>query len=248
MKNNYIFYIYYFLVLILTLGDIFFFNKVSTTIFYGLASAFIGIVLQVFYIDYQKQKKSIVDTLTNIPKIEFLHEEEFYSQFRYLIKKARINVDITHLSLESPINTTKSEQKTYYSEFVKIVKNKKEVSFRRVERVSQDKINWIEKLLRDFKNVPNFSLYCIIDSEDLKKNELSDLLSIQRIDSEHTFIIALLEHHSTIGQRDLYFRDKSVTSFFTLYYQNRLVNKSVPILVNGHVDREKWEEIKLRIQ
>lgn len=246
MKNNYnfIFYLYYILVLALTLADLFFLNKVSSSLYFGLASGFIGIVLQIFYNDYKKQRSSIQNTLNNIPKVELLHEEEFYYNFKFLIKNANRNVDITHLSLESPLHTRRSEQKAYYTEFVKIVNKKNEVNFRRVERVSVAKIEWIEKLIKDFSGVTNFSLYCILDPEELRKNDLSDLVSVQRIDDEHTFLIALLEHNSTIGQRDIYIRDKSVTNFYMQYYQNRLIAKSQAIIIDGKIINHNWDNIK----
>jgi hypothetical protein len=246
MKNNYsfIFYIYYVLVLVLTLADLFLLKNTSSSVFFGLATAFIGIVLQVFYQDYKRQKETIVETLTNIPSIELLHEEEFYSYFRYIIKNARTNVDITNLSLESPLGSKKPEQKTYYSEFVRIVKDKQKVIFRRVERISKEKEEWIDGLISDFSGVNNFSLYCINEPKESKGEVLSDLVSVQRVDNDHTFIVALLEHTSTIGHRDIYFRDKSVTEFFREYYQKRLVDKSIPLIINGRPDIEAWEKIK----
>lgn len=250
MKSNYgfVFYIYYLLVLVLTLGDLFFLNKTSSSVFYGLASAFIGIILQLFYHDYKKQNDKIIETLANIPRIELFHEEEFYSNFRYIIKNSRNNVDITHLALESPIGSKKPEQKTYYSELVKTVKSKQNVIFRRVERVSKEKIEWIEQLLHDFTNVNNFSLYCILDPRESRGSELSDLVSVQRVDNEHTFIVALLEHTSTTGFRDIYIRDKSITDFFREYYQKRLIQKATPIIVNGRPDLEAWNKIKIELK
>jgi hypothetical protein len=247
MKNNFgfIFYIYYFLVLVLTLSDLFLFNITSSSIYFALASAFIGLVLQIFYKDYKNQKNKIIENLTSIPRIELYHEEEFYSFFKYMIKNAKNNVDITHLSLESPINSNKPEQKKYYSEFVKTVKNKPKVIFRRVERVSAEKIPWIEKLLNDFSGVTNFSLYCLVEPIESRNLELSDLISIQRVDNEHTFIVALLEHTSTTGARDIYFRDKSITEFFREYYQKRLIQKSKPIITNGRPNIANWELIKI---
>lgn len=243
-NNNYIFYIYYVLVLILTFADLFVLQKTSSSIFYGLASAFIGVILQIFYRDSKKQKLAIDQTLSKIPQIKLFHEEEFYSNFKYIIKNASTNVDITNLSLESPLGSNKPEQDDYYAEFLKVVRGKPRVKFRRVERISKDKIPWIEKLIADFSGVANFSLYVILDSIDERSNELSNLVSIQRIDNEHTFIVALLEHTSTIGYRDIYFRDRSVTEFFREYYQKRLIIKSKSIIINGRFVQSTWESLK----
>ena len=73
---------------------------------------------------------------------------------------------------------------------------------------------------------------------------MSDLLSIQVIDDHHLFIVALLEHTSTKGHRDIYIRDKNVTNFFREYYNTRLVKKSKPIIRKGTINKNNWKQIK----
>lgn len=248
MKNSFLFYIYYLLVLILTLTDVFLLESETFSIYFALATTLIGILLQIFLYHFEKLKREIVNNLNNVPKVEMLHEEEFYSKFKYIIKNAQTNVDITHLSLENPLNGSKTEQKAYYKDFINIVNEKQNVDFRRVERISKDKVIWIETLLSQFNQVHNFSLYCLKEPDNSKFEDLVDLISIQRVDDSHTFLVALLEHKSTIGKRDIYLRNKEVTTFFRTYFQKRLIEKSIPIIRNGNIDTKAWLTIKKALE
>lgn len=245
---NFIFYIYYALTFGVALVDFFLLHKVSSTIYFGLVSALIGLIVQLFYNDYKKQKKELSSTVEKLPKIELLHEEEFYARFPYHIHTATRNVDLAHLALESPLQDIKPEQSDYYKSLKKSVKSNSRVTFRRVERVSKDKAEWLQQLVTGFTGQTNFSLYCLVDDESTRNNEMSDLLSVQLIDDKHLFIVALLEHTSTKGHRDIYIRDEGVTGFFREYYKGRLVDKSVPIIVNGQLKNDKWEQIKATLK
>jgi hypothetical protein len=244
MKLNVIFYLYYFLILVLTLSDIFYLKSETFSLYFALATAFIGLILQISLSKFSTLNQEINTTLSKIPKIEMLHEEEFYSKFKSLINFSTQNIDITNLSLDNPLKTIGDEQHNYYKEFIQIIKQKKNVKCRRVERISVQKIEWIDSLINDFRNVNNFSLYCINETEESRKKELIDLLSVQRIDDQHTMIVALLEHDSTGGKRDIYIRDSGVTHFFIDYYNKKLIARSTPIIKNGKINTDSWNTLK----
>lgn len=241
--SNFIFVIYYLLVVALSVWG-FWTTKSINMYYFAISSALVGVILQMFlnsfFKEYREQKEEIVNILKNIPIVEILHEESFYNKFTQCINSSTHNVDIAHLGLAKPTNLKTTVQSQYYKKLKEYVKQNPAVTFRRVERVSIDKIDWIELIMKDFKGIKNFSLYCFYDNS----NEMSDLLSIQRIDETHSFIVAMNEHNSTRGSRDIYIRDKNVTEFFIEYYNNRLINRSRTIISKGKVDFNQWESIK----
>jgi hypothetical protein len=239
--GQWMFWVYYGLVLIASILNFFLWNPSVETIYIGVVAAFLGFIVQFVERDIAY---TIASNLTNIPHIERLFEEEYYSKWRVLLKDARRNVDITHLGLEPPRGRKGTSERSYYDDFREIVKSSP-ASFRRVERISLAKLAWIEQLLKDFKSVDNFSLFCIFDKapEDAKR-DMSDLLSIQRVDDDHLFIVALREHRSTTGPRDIYIRSKEMREHFSAYFDSRLIGQSVKVIDNGKVLIDDWKRLK----
>ena len=241
MKNNFWFYIaYYVLMIIITFVT----NLVEAkwlTVYLGVIAIFIGIIIQLVESSIKEKIEEYKNSITNI---EYLFEDQFYAKIKTLIQKSNTNIDLSHMSIKAPISKNGSIQKSYYDS-LKSLSKKSNSHIRRVERFSKEKINWIEKMISDYDGIINFSLYIYIDpSTELKNSEMSSVLSIQRIDDEHLFIVALNEHTSIKAARDIYFHSKELTKYLIDYFQIRIINHSICIIENGKFNEQAWINIK----
>lgn len=240
-KNNWYLYIFYYAAVIIatSLGN--YVYQQWIIIYLGAIAIIIGITIQRVEWNLKSEMISYKDSITNI---EFLREEQFYATLKVLIASSKDNIDLSHMSLQPPVQKSGSLQESYYKSLKSIAK-KSNSHIRRVERLSKEKIQWIEGLIKDFSKISNFSLFIYKDpSLELQKSEMSALLSVQRVDSEHTFIVALNEHSSISRPRDIYFRSKMLTDYFVKYYQDRIIKHSECIIDNGIFNEPKWQQIK----
>ena len=76
---------------------------------------------------------------------------------------------------------------------------------------------------------------------------MSEFISVQRVDEEHLFLIALTEHRSTSKPRDIYIRSKQLNEYFKNYYETRLVQSATLIIKDGRLFKEEWEKMKGKI-
>ena len=207
--------------------------------------AVIAIVLGLFVQSIERRISNKIDkNLSTITQVDFIYEEEFYSKFKQLVSQASISVDITHLGLSPPMTRENTQQGDYYKDFADLCR-KSRANVRRVERISKEKIEWIESLINKVEGVVNFSLYCILDL-NVRPNEMSESISVQRVD-EHLFLIALTEHRSTSKPRDIYIRSKQLNEYFKNYYETRLVQSATLIIKDGRLFKEEWEKMKGKI-
>jgi len=240
-KSKWQFFVFYYVAIILATVVA---NEISPQwliIYFGIVAIIIGITIQRIESSIKEKINEYKDSITNV---EYLYEDQFYAKLKALIKNSNTNVDLSHMSLKRPSYKKGSLQESYYKS-LKELTNKSCAHIRRVERFSKEKIGWIEGLLHDFNGIKNFSLFIYCEpSEELQKSELSTLLSIQRVDEDNLFIVALNEHTSIRAPRDIYFRSKRLTDYFLTYYQSRVIVNSKCILDCGQINQEMWESIK----
>ena len=79
--------------------------------------------------------------------------------------------------------------------------------FRRLVRDSQKNKAWIAKILTEMSGSRNFSLSMITDDE---KEEHPFALSVQVIDNEKVWLVAVRSHEPGGGPRDLLLKGKIV--------------------------------------
>lgn len=169
-----------------------------------------------------------------------VHETEFYSIWKEQVRNAVRNIDVTHLATVPPSKALDSENE-YFNDLKKLYSNTKAM-VRRVERYHDDKKDWIQKLIENFEGVPNFSLSVILDPST---TETPYSLSVSRIDDKTAWIVAVAEHQSTTGYRDLLINGSDSVKLLTSYFNERLWNRSILVINNGKLD-PNWEN-KLEI-
>ena len=86
-----------------------------------------------------------------------VHESEYFITWPAQFKSAKYKVDITHLARNPPYLGKHTSEGEYFRDFKGLVKGSP-AQVRRVERLTVEKIEWIEKLIAGLKGANNFSL------------------------------------------------------------------------------------------
>lgn len=219
----------------------------------GLSLAIISFTMSLVLIALEKEREGRKnEDSTNLLTKKFLdhaglcmpyHEGEFYSLLPLQIQNAKNNVDITHLGLKPPSMRNGEPEKNYFDR-IKDIYSKSNAKIRRVERFSNLKKDWIEGLVKTFRNNTKFSLAIYQDGSN---EELPHALSVCRVDENYAWIIALSEHESTANYRDLLLTGKESVLLFKDYFNKRLWDRSVIIIENGKVTDE-WAVIKKQLE
>ena len=238
-KNENIILVYYYIIVSILTIVAYLIKSDLLFLYLGLVSIAIGLFVQRIE---KRLSNKIERSLSTLSQIDFLYEEEFYSKFKQMILQATISVDITHLGLTPPLQRKDSLQSDYYKNLYDVYKKSK-ATIRRVERVSVEKIEWIEGLLNKMEGLVNFSMFCLVDNEK-ELAEMSDYLSVQRVDEEHVFFVAVTEHRSTSKPRDIYIKSKRLGEYFLNYYETRLIRKSLQVMKDGKMVPDSWNKIK----
>ncbi len=139
----------------------------------------------------------------------------FYQDFETAIKDAKDYVDIAYMAAYPPAETADAKRRRYYDELPALMRRREEITFRRIVRASEKNRPWIAKMLKDMKGARNFALAAINDDES-KADSL--VLSVQIVDGELAWLVALESHEPKGGPRDLHVKGKIVADALRLYY------------------------------
>lgn len=164
-----------------------------------------------------------------------LHEREFYFLWKKQFNEGQNNIDITHMGSSPPRNLS-NPQIAYFDDMMNMVKESK-CNIRRVERLSPQKREWIEKVYNNLLNQTNFSLSLVVEKSSFMP------ISVSRIDDKYAWIVALSQAESTRNYRDILITDKNVISLITGYYQEKIWNNSVKLIERGK-STGNWQIIK----
>lgn len=209
------------------------------------------LILYILFSDYQSKEEvdgaitEWKDTLKGVNRVSTMHQDDFYAQFEGKLKTAKKFVDICHFGKEPPLRRGKTNEKEYYDGSSTTVK-RSPATFRRLERLTMDKVEWIEKLIETYTDQKNYSLHCLLDN-DITSDQIG-AVSIQRIDESETYLVALAEHYSTTGVRDIHIVSPEVNQLAAQYFNSRLWGRSTPIIERGSFKKDEWEKCKKWLQ
>ena len=210
------------------------------------AMVFIGFLEMMIWLHFTEQRQQqCLDSMRNLLEteahVEYLSEEEFYSRFLYLLRnEAKENVWITYLDVHPPVLSKYRYKRGYYDELTPLIKEST-VKFKRILRATKQNLSWVEKLVEELRGHDNFSLACYRDPDTFSPSVPA--VSLQRIDDEHTFIVALAEQEATTKERDIYIKSSKFATYAIKYYQ-RLWEKSIKIIERGEVKQDKLDELR----
>lgn len=173
---------------------------------------------------------------TNVSLVLPVHEREFYALWPGQVRSAMHNIDVTHLGVRPPQFRHGGEEETYFRNLEQIYQSSG-AQIRRVERLTEEKLPWIKQLITQFSQMDNVSLAVY---RDPFPDEMPAALSVCRVDDRFAWIVALAEHESTTGYRDLLLTGKHSVALVARYFHERLWQRSVVIVNRGTV-RADWE-------
>lgn len=182
----------------------------------------------------KEQASEIADRLTrHFPRIVVkpLPAPSFYNDFLHCISKATHTVKISYLDIEPPSPTDQPYKIDYYARVMDKMKGRPEISFKRIVRRSNQNIPWVAGLVRELSGKPNNSVALIDDSST---DSIPMALSVQVVDNNKVWFVAIASHHQDGEYRDLHIEDEIAGRMMNIYY-DRLWDRATKLLENGKI-------------
>jgi len=176
--------------------------------------------------DIEKKLKGLVP-------VESISEAEWYGRFLEALRGARTRVKLSYMSNKSPLDSKNPVLKSYYLKLPAEIRKRAPVEFRRLVRAVPGLRNWIEEMVTDLGKVGTFSLACLPDREP--ETDAIATVSVQCIDEDQVFLVAVGEQQESRGPRDLYVESEEFNRIWNQYY-DRLWNRAFLVIDRGRID------------
>lgn len=190
---------------------------------------------------FEKTSADIRNLLGSQSEVRAISEEDFYSRFELDVFQAKDMVLTAHLDVNPPLIYSGTRAEQYYERVFRAYREKPAVRFERIEVVGPEKIQWIDEYLEKCTELKNFSLK-VLPVEDY--NIVRPYLSVQLIDTDLVYLVAIAKHHDKYRPRDIFIRSAEVSQLFVQYYEEKLLRLAKPVLTHGKLVGRNWEEIK----
>jgi hypothetical protein len=201
---------------------------------FAIITGYLGITLWLHERAGEAQGKALLAAI-NAPEMKLLSEHDFYHDFLAAAKRATVRVDIMYLAEEAPDKTRHEERRNYYDRLRQTIASMPRVRFRRIIRNSEDNRRWLSELLPKLvAKCPNADVGILKESGH---EEMPLSLSVQLIDSTHTWFVALQTHEGGTNYRDIYVGSGDFNTAMTGYYE-RLWDRSECVLRQGRLTAE----------
>jgi hypothetical protein len=178
-------------------------------------------------------RSDIERKLKGLAPVESISEAEWYGRFLGALHGARTRVKLSYMSNKSPLDSKDSAVKAYYQKLPAEIRKKAPVEFRRLVRAVPGLRNWIEEMVSTLGNVSTFSLGCLPDGEP--QVDAVATVSVQCIDEDQVFFVAVGEQQESRGPRDLYVESEEFNRIWNQYY-DRLWNRAILVVNRGRID------------
>lgn len=170
--------------------------------------------------------------------VEAIGAEEFHERFRRHATFAKSAVLMSHLDTEPP--RKKGPTGSYFSNLESLIKGNSSAEFIRVERLSPEKIEWVQELISSLGSEGNFSLYVLnVDGPQKLPH-----VSVQVIDERVSALVAVHRHSAAGSKRDIWIEDRDTARMWAEYFRAFLVNNSNSIVKNGYFDESEWDALR----
>jgi hypothetical protein len=162
-----------------------------------------------------------------------LRESDFYNHFRSAVEDAQHSVRIAYLAPYPPTEVAYKHRKRYYEEILELMKRRTDLTFKRLVRASAKNDAWIAEMLDDLRDRPNIDIAML--TRDLPPDcDLPLTLSVQVIDDDKCWIVAIASHEREGDFRDVYVENADLAKGLGEYY-NRIWQVSDKLLDRGRV-------------
>lgn len=220
-----------------------FWHSGSSEEFYGKLTAFIGVqllllttaVTLILLKGMKDQEDSFFEMRSALPLtlVKRLNDAAFYNDFRAAVVGAENCVRIAYLAPYPPGEVPDRTRKRYYDEMLGLMKERSTITFKRLIRASEKNKPWVTELLRELKGKPNVELALL--TKDLPpENDMPLALSVQVVDSDKTWLVAIASHENEREFRDIYIENPDVAAGMTDYF-DRIWSVSEKLLDRGRI-------------
>lgn len=220
-----------------------FWHSGSPEEFYGKLTAFMGVqllllataVTLILIKGLKDQQDSFSEMRSALPLtvVKTLDDAGFYNDFRAAVSAAENCVRIAYLAPYPPVEVPDRNRKKYYEEILDLMKERNAVTFKRLIRASQKNRPWVIELLKDLKGRANVELAVL--TRDLPDEDVMPLtLSVQVVDSDKTWLVAIASHENERSFRDIYIQNNYVATGMTDYF-DRIWRVSETLLDRGRI-------------
>lgn len=181
------------------------------------------------------------------PRVRKLRDEDFYTEFLQAARRARSSVCICYFGPDSPDSVPDRERKAYYTKMRLLMRKRgNQVRFRRLLRWSDANERWAGSEITRLLGSPRVDFALLRDLDPTTpKNVMPLALSVQIVDQEVAWIVAV-QSHEQIGEfRDAVVEGGDLPCMLQLYF-DRLWTHAEVILENGRLT-PKGQELLNRL-
>jgi hypothetical protein len=211
-----------------------FYNNLTT--FIGIQLVLVtGAVTLILLRGFQDQSSAFSEFRSAFPAtiVRRLSESDFYNHFRCAVEEAQHSVRIAYLAPYPPTEVAYKHRKRYYEEILELMKRRTDLTFKRLVRASPKNDRWIADLLHELRDRPNVDIAML--TRDLPSEcDLPLALSVQVIDDDKSWIVAIGSHEREGDFRDIYIENADLAKGLAEYY-NRIWQVSDKLLDRGRL-------------
>jgi hypothetical protein len=186
---------------------------------------------------------SIIEATENQAIIRPIREVNFYDRWLSDVENATNRVEITYFDNKDPRSSTDPTKSDYYEDLSETIarKSAEGVEFRRIVRAIPNHKDWIDNMIGEHEGTSRFSLACIPDKEPEEAEKPH--VSVQLIDDEITYFVAVGEQRETSEPRDMFVRSAEMNTQWSRYYE-KLWNDSFVVLRRGQLNQTQYDRFE----
>lgn len=186
----------------------------------------------------------IGSAIANHAEVRLLSADDFHDDFARAVKAATSRILITNMTPDPSYFQHDVARKEYFREHVRKIR-KSRAPYRRIHRWTQKNENWLREQIVAFEGRSNASMAILSDSSN---SSMGLALSVQVIDNDTTWLVAVEQHNPPSQYRDIMIRDRGFAELMGKYHE-RLWQLSRVVVSDGVItkDGEKFLNGTLRV-
>jgi hypothetical protein len=188
----------------------------------GLQFVCLGALVLLVLLDVKEQSVKATDDFRHLLEqytplnVRRLKENEFYDDFLGACISAKHYVNICYFSPRPPEIGTPASRERYYKKMVRVMTQNPDTKFRRIVRDTEANRQWTESLITRIKTATNCSIALLADTDESIEMPLA--LSIQIIDGEQAWLVAIAEHTGAATYRDIAVKNEFLVPMLDKYF------------------------------
>lgn len=207
-------------------------NQFASTLatYLGIQMLIIGALFSLALLDFKTQTSETLKEYTPL-HVQRLKESEFYKDFLGSCVRARHYVKICYFAPNPPEHGAPRERDAYYRRLASVVKQNPTTVFKRIIRDTPENRVWAQRLAKTFAKTTNCSIALLNDLAQGTQMPLA--LSVQIVDGDDAWLVAVGEHGGADMYRDLGIHNKVIAEVLDKYF-DRLWNQSTIVFEPGY--------------